>query len=538
MNIVLVGMMGSGKSAVGRLLADQLGRPFIDTDAVVVAQAGRSIAEIFATDGEAAFRDLEQQVVAAVAAGDNQVIATGGGAVLAPENRAALRRSGVVCWLDAPPAELFARAAGQGLAERPLLAGPDPLAELTERVRSRAEAYALTSHHRVETQGLSVAAVAAEVKTLAVPRQLRVDLGERSYDILIGPGLLGRVGPLVRQTLPKVQRCLIITDSNVGPLYGETVRTTLAEAGFAVHMATVPAGEGSKTLAQVQQLYGACVGAGLDRTSAIVALGGGVSGDMAGFVAATYLRGIPFVQVPTTLLSQVDSSVGGKTGVDLPEGKNLVGAFHQPSLVVADPLTLTTLPRREVASGMGEVVKHAVIRDPAFLAFLEERAEAILALDPGLMAELVQRNCAIKAAVVSADEREGGLRAILNFGHTVGHAVEAVMGFGGWGHGECVALGMVAATAIAREAGVLQEPALAGRLVLVLRKLGLPVRLPGGLEVAALDPLMQRDKKVEGGRIKWVLPVRTGEVVVTPDVPPEAIRRALAEIGGNSPCGA
>ena len=363
---------------------------------------------------------------------------------------------------------------------------------------------------------------------------VKVDLGERSYGIHVEAGLLGRLGELVRTALPKAGRALVITDSGVAPLYGAKVRQSLAAAGIRAAEAVIPAGEASKTLAQAGELYRECVAAGLERSSTIIALGGGVVGDLAGFVAATYLRGIPFVQVPTTLLAQVDSSIGGKTGVDLPEGKNLVGAFYQPSLVVADPETLRTLPRREVSAGLAEVVKHGVIQQPEFLEFLERNAEAILALDLDIMTRVVETNCRIKVAVVTQDEKESGLRAILNYGHTVGHAVEAKVGYGGWLHGECVAVGMMAATLIARHVGILQDEALPGRLEALLTRLGLPTRLPPGLELAELAPLMARDKKVAAGRIRWVLPVRAGEVIVTEEVPEEAIRLALEALSARS----
>ncbi|MGE5674750.1 MAG: 3-dehydroquinate synthase, partial [Mycobacterium leprae] len=528
---------------VGRLLAQALGRPFVDTDAWIEAKAGRSIPEIFRAEGEAGFRAREVEAVAAVTAGSDLVIATGGGAVLNEANRAAMRQRGLVVWLDASPDELYRRAEAQGIAGRPLLAGEDPLARLRTLAENRAPAYAAAAHHRLVTDGITAEQAVAAILGLlgggepvmaenrgAAFQQVKVSLGERSYDILIGSGLLDQVGHLLKQRLGGVQRCLIITDSNVGPLYGDRVTRSLEMVGIHATVATFAAGEESKTLATAAGLYGDCVRAGLERSSAIVALGGGVVGDLAGFVAATYLRGIPFVQVPTTLLAQVDSSVGGKTGVDLPEGKNLVGAFHQPSLVVADPETLRSLPLRDVASGMGEVIKHGVIRDPAFLTYLEGHRAEIQALDGAILAEMVANNCRIKAAVVGEDERESNLRAILNFGHTAGHAVEAAMGFGGWRHGECVAVGMVAATRIAAAAGILQEPALLPRLVALLDSYGLPTALPPGLDPAGLLPLIQRDKKSEGGRVKWVMPVRPGEMSITAAVAPETVAQVLADL--------
>lgn len=354
--------------------------------------------------------------------------------------------------------------------------------------------------------------------------RVEVSLGERSYEILIDRGLIPKLGTLVRQALPKAQRALIITDTNVASKYGAMAKASLEQAGFATMMAKVPAGEASKSLAQAYNLYTACINAQLERSSVIIAVGGGVVGDLAGFVAATFLRGIPYVQVPTTLLAQVDSSVGGKTGVDLPQGKNLVGAFHQPALVVADLDALATLPRRELIAGLAEVVKHAVIRDAGFLRFLEDNMESVLSLEPAIMRLVVENNCRIKADVVANDERESGLREILNFGHTVGHAVEASMGFGGWLHGECVAVGMVAAVRIARQSMILQDAELPSRLEALLTKLGLPVRLPEGMNYEKLEPLMQVDKKVDAGKIRWVLPVRPGEMIVTRDVLPEAVR--------------
>lgn len=353
-----------------------------------------------------------------------------------------------------------------------------------------------------------------------------VELGEQRYPIYIGPGLMAELGALVRRHLPKARRALLVTDANVGPLYGEAARASLEQAGITTSRVTVPAGESSKSLSQAFSLYSSCVRAELDRTSAIVALGGGVVGDLAGFVAATYLRGIPLVQVPTTLLAQVDSSVGGKTGVDLPQGKNLVGAFHQPSLVVADVETLRSLPRRELAAGMAEVVKYGVIRDEEFLKYVEVQVGNALAGDLAVLERVVAQSCRIKAEVVAADPREKGLRAILNFGHTVGHALEAALGYR-WLHGECIAVGMVAAATIARHAGIAQESGLELRLKRVLERLDLPTALPEGMDPQELEPFLRRDKKVKSGIIHWVMPVRAGEVIVTPDVTPDAIRWGL-----------
>jgi 3-dehydroquinate synthase len=359
--------------------------------------------------------------------------------------------------------------------------------------------------------------------------QVDVALGERAYSIHIATGLIDQVGRHVAQVLPQVQSALIITDTNVMTHYGERVKRSMAAAGITATIASVPAGESSKSLSQAADLYTACVGAGLDRSSVIVALGGGVVGDLAGFVAATYMRGIPFVQVPTSLLAQVDSSVGGKTGVDLPAGKNLVGAFHQPVAVLADVGALLTLPAQDLSAGMGEVIKHAVIRDAALLEQLEEQAERILRADSAVMIPVIATNCQIKATVVAADEREGGLRAILNFGHTVGHALETHTG---WQHGECIAVGMLAATELSLRSGYLQEPALGARLTRLLQQYGLPTRLPLSVSPEQLITLMQVDKKRTAGKIHWVLPVRVGEVIVTSAVEPDAVYAVLEGLRG------
>ncbi|RKX30937.1 MAG: 3-dehydroquinate synthase [Verrucomicrobia bacterium] len=340
-------------------------------------------------------------------------------------------------------------------------------------------------------------------------QQVHVNLGERSYTIHIGTGILDELGDLCRDVI-KPCRVLLVSDSNVGPLYSEKATQSLAGAGFTVAQAEVPAGEESKSLPVLSDLYSRAVSAGLDRDSAVIALGGGMVGDLAGFLAATFLRGIGLVQVPTSLLAMVDSSVGGKTGVNLPEGKNLVGAFHQPRLVVTDPATLHTLAEREYVSGLAEVVKYGVIRSAGLLALLEERAEDMLARDGRLLEEVIAECCAIKARVVEEDERESGGRQVLNFGHTLGHAIETVMAYRGILHGEAVSVGMIFAAFLSvREAGLPEAEAL--RLRNILSELGLPVCLPE-LEWRQLRTAIGVDKKSRAGEIGWVLTPRLGEV--------------------------
>jgi 3-dehydroquinate synthase len=358
-------------------------------------------------------------------------------------------------------------------------------------------------------------------------REITVALPDRGYPILIGPGLLDSLGARVGEAGIR-DTIALVRDSGLPAAYGERARASLEGAGFKVAPVTVPEGERSKSLAALQELYGAFAAAALDRGSAVVALGGGVVGDLAGFAAATYLRGIAFVQVPTTLLAQVDASVGGKTGIDLPAGKNLVGAFHQPRLVLADLGTLATLPETEFRSGLAEVVKYGVIADPELFAFLEGKREAVLGRRPEALERIVARSCEIKADIVTQDERESGLRAVLNYGHTVGHAVEAVAGYGRYLHGEAVAIGMAAAGALARAQGRLSAPD-AERIEALLQALGLPVRLRAPLAAEALLAAMRLDKKARGGELRFVLARSIGEVELAA-VPAEEVARALQAV--------
>jgi 3-dehydroquinate synthase len=354
-----------------------------------------------------------------------------------------------------------------------------------------------------------------------------VVLPHHSYDVVVEAGALGRSGDIVRGTAPS-DRCALVADENVVGLHGGAARTALEAAGYDVLGVTLPAGEAHKTLDTVRRVYDALLDARLERRSPVIALGGGVTGDTAGFVAATYLRGVPFVQCPTTLLAMVDSSVGGKVGVNVPQGKNLIGAFHQPVAVVADPLVLSTLPLREVCCGLAECVKHAIIADAALFDFIEDNADAILRLDARVVTELVRRNVEIKAAVVAADEREAGVRAHLNLGHTFGHAIEATTGYGPIQHGEGVALGLIAAGEVAARQG-LCDADLPRRVRSLLSRLGLPVcaALAGDADLMAA---MRLDKKVRDDRIRFVLPKRIGAVAVRDDVPAAIVSEAWRAI--------
>jgi 3-dehydroquinate synthase len=341
---------------------------------------------------------------------------------------------------------------------------------------------------------------------------VRVNLAARSYDIYIGNGLLPFIGTYALELLNRT-KCAVVTDSHVAPLYAETVLQSLANAGITATLITVPAGESSKSMAVVEDVCRQMLQAGLDRKSFLVALGGGVIGDLAGFAASIFLRGIPFIQAPTTILSQVDSSVGGKTGVNTPEGKNLLGTFCQPSLVLADVDTLSSLPQREYCEGFAEIIKHAAIRDASMF-------EAITAVadNQGDLTALIQRNVAIKARIVEQDEHETtGLRALLNFGHTIGHAIEASVPYGELLHGEAISLGMVAAARLSSQLSGLPVIAPA-KIIGLLKKFQLPTTLPANISAESILEHMKHDKKFSEGKIRFVLMKTLGEAFVSSDV--------------------
>lgn len=349
-------------------------------------------------------------------------------------------------------------------------------------------------------------------------KEIRVELGERSYTIHVQMGLLDKAGFL----LPHASKVAIVTDSNVGPLYAERVKYAISKADFCVQTITFPAGEDHKNRETLNFIHDKMFELGLDRASLVVALGGGVVGDIAGFAAATFMRGISYAQIPTTLLADVDSSVGGKTGIDHPHGKNMIGAFHQPSVVMIDPATLRTLPEQEVAAGMAEVIKYGVIRDAEFFEYLENNADAIKGLESEAIERVITVCCRIKAEIVAADERESGLRAILNYGHTLGHALEAITKYERYRHGEAVAIGMNIAAKIARSLGMVDDE-FVERQARLVRAFDLPVDAPEDIDPEGLIQLLRADKKARGGRVRFVLPTRIGSVVVSENVTDDTV---------------
>lgn len=355
--------------------------------------------------------------------------------------------------------------------------------------------------------------------------EVTVKLGPASYTITIGPGVLLRLGEIVAKS--STRKVLVITDNTVGQLYSEQVLAFLQDTGIAVHLATIEQGEASKSFAIAEQLITKAIESGLDRHSLIIALGGGVVGDLAGFVAATYLRGIPFIQVPTSLLAQVDSSVGGKVAINHRLGKNMIGAFYQPQAVLIDTDTLQSLPDRELSTGLAELIKHGLIADRTLFEDLLRNSEQVLARETVLLTSLISRSCRIKAAVVEQDEREAGLRIILNFGHTIGHAVEAASGFS-YTHGEAVAIGIHGAALISKSLGLCGIDVV-NSIRQILTAYHLPLTAPG-LKVDELTSWLIRDKKSIGGHIHWVLLTDIGQSVVRNNVPDHVVRQALEQV--------
>lgn len=538
-SIFLVGLSGSGKTTVGRLLAARMSARFVDTDAELERIAGRSIPDIFANEGEAAFRALERQVVQHVSEDGPSVVSTGGGAPVDPTSRRMMHARGTIVWLDTATDVLLERLAQQGTDDRPLLSDgggadgdrADDARATLERLRAeRGFAYA-EADLRVDTSGLEqdqiAAMIAADIHQMAAIDTVWVQPPSLTYPVYVGSGVLDRAGQLLaRHGLNGTLR--IIADERVAELHADRLHRALD--GRPQRWYPVLAGEEHKTLDQAYRLYDALLADKPERGDLIVAFGGGVIGDLAGFVAATLLRGMRFVQIPTTVLSQVDSSVGGKVGVDHPAGKNLIGAFHQPSLVLADLDILRTLPRREIAAGWAEVVKISVVQDAELFDRLEASADALMQLDPDASGFAIRRAIELKARLVEQDEHDTkGIRAVLNYGHTLGHAIEAASDYAALLHGEAVAVGMGGAAHIAERMGLHPTEAVQ-RQSRLLARLGLPQAAPN-LARSRVEAAMTLDKKRAEGRTTWILPTGLGRVTVTADVPDALVEEALELIG-------
>ncbi len=573
-SVVLVGMMGVGKSTIGRRLAARLRLPFFDADVEIEAAAGMSIPDIFLAHGEPYFRDGEARVIARLLDSGPAVLATGGGAFTErEETRKRISDKAVSIWLKADIDVIMKRVRRR--ADRPLLQTTDPVATVNRLLEAREPVYQgadLTilsrdvPHDRIVDECVDALygrlcakscagdpgsdgndtdhgyngyngrnephAMTAPLKH-SDPITVDVALGDRTYDIIIGRDVLPSLGARIAALRPGV-RTAIVTDHTVAKHWLEQTQASLAAAGIPASHVVVDEGEGSKTYAGLEKVSEALVAARIERNDLVIALGGGVVGDLAGFAAAILRRGVDFVQVPTSLLAQVDSSVGGKTGINSPQGKNLLGAFHQPVLVIADTSVLDTLSPRQFRAGYAEVAKYGVLGDEAFFAWLEANHADIFS-GGAAREHAIATSCRAKAAIVSRDERETGERALLNLGHTFGHALEAATGFSDrLFHGEGVAVGMVLAAEFSAELGMMSQ-ADAVRVERHLAKVGLPTRLQdiagfaqeGLADADALMALMAQDKKVKRGKLTFILLEAVGRAVIANDVEPSRVRDFL-----------
>ncbi|MFT5642795.1 MAG: shikimate kinase/3-dehydroquinate synthase [Janthinobacterium sp.] len=535
--------MGAGKTTIGRILARKLGMRFIDADAEIEARTGASIPWIFEIEGEPSFRQREAEVVRDLTALQGIVLATGGGAILNAQSRAYLKQRGTVIYLRANVNSIMTRTSHD--KNRPLLQTADPRKRIEEMAEQREPFYQEVADVIIDTGRPNVQSMVQTILThlgrlechaapncitQAKPSMseqtnifLTVELGERSYPIAIGPALLADGELLARHV--GGNKVAIVTNTTVAALYLAPLQQSLADSGKEVITIVLPDGEQYKDWSRLMQIFDTLLAHKCDRKTTLVALGGGVIGDLTGYAAASYMRGIGFVQLPTTLLAQVDSSVGGKTGINHPLGKNMIGAFYQPRIVIADTATLESLPARELSAGLAEVIKYGAIIDAVFFDWIEANIGKLMARDKSALAYAVARSCEIKADIVRQDEREGGLRAILNFGHTFGHAIEAGLGYGKWLHGEAVGCGMVMAADLSARMGLI-DAAIVARIRALVAAAGLPVQAPDlGLE--RWIELMEVDKKNEGGAIKFILLKALGSPNIS-TAPQEPLHATLA----------
>ena len=525
-NLTITGFMGTGKTTVGGILAERLGRRLVDMDERIEEDFGKTIAQIFADDSEALFRQAEARLCQTLARESDLVIATGGGTLVSEENRQALESGGPVVCLTAGVDTVLQRV--ETFEDRPLLPGDreEKRRNIERLLLSRRDAYGQIPL-RVPTDGISPEVVAERVldtlagnNEIAEMTRITVPTPEGHYHICIGEGILAQAGRLLSNRAVAKGQAAIVTNADIAAHYADILSESLQKEGYTPVLCLVPEGEARKTLATVHSLYDQFVAAGLDRRSPIIGLGGGVVGDMAGFAAATYLRGAPFVQIPTSLLAMVDASVGGKTGVDLPQGKNLVGAFKQPVVVIIDTDVLAQLPAAEFRSGLAEIVKHGILGAPDLFRQMEEKG-------PANLTQMIADAVRVKVDVVIEDPFERGRRATLNLGHTFGHAIEQVSGYR-LRHGEAVAVGTVAATRMAVALNRCDAET-AGRIESCLDKLGLPTTV-SGLDLDEVYAMMFQDKKRSGKMLRFIIPLTIGDVVIIDDPGARLVRAALASV--------
>jgi len=541
-DIILTGFSGSGKSLVAREVAQRLSWAFIDTDDEVVKLAGKPIAEIFSQDGESRFRELERQAIEKACQQSQTVIAIGGGAIVNFRNYELLSRSGFIFCLEAKAETIYQRlfqnaTYGSGPEVRPLLADESPLESIRQLKASRQPYYANVDW-TVHTDSLNISQVADEVikgwKLLCSARNgtdkdaaCWVRTATQSYPVFVGYGLLDKLGEKIEE-LGLSGRVVIISDETVASIYGRKVEEALRDAGFTVNSFAVPPGEGNKNIDSAIRVYDFLVERRVERGDILIVLGGGMVGDLAGFVAATFLRGVSWAQVPTSLVAMVDASIGGKVGINHPQGKNLIGAFYQPGFVLADCQTLTSLPERELTSGWAEVIKYGLILDKDFFEFLEANVDKLIKLEPTAVRQAIARSAAIKAQVVSEDEKERGKRIILNYGHTIAHGLEAASQYRRFLHGEAVAIGMMGAAKLSQRLGLLSVEAVE-RQQSLLQRFGLPVTFSGS-GLVDVKKAMEMDKKIRTKAIRWVLLQDIGKTTICSDVSQQDVVTVLQEL--------
>ncbi|MFC1532897.1 3-dehydroquinate synthase [Thermodesulfobacteriota bacterium] len=521
-NIILTGFMATGKTTVGKLLAEQLGYEFVDTDELIEASSGKTIAEIFREKGEQAFRKMESDLARDLADKEGLVISTGGRLMLDSDNAEVLSRRGRVFCLVATPEEILERAEHDTGMRRPLLEVPNPIERIMELMQQREEGYGLfpqlvTSEKVPKVVTKNLFGIIQADPDLRLPIIAPVT----RYEFIVGVGIL----PFVIQLAGIDGPVAIITDTNVEPLYAKS-------CGPVDIVVTVPPGGEHKTFESVQYIFNKLIESDFDRSGTIIVLGGSVISEMAGFIAATYMRGVDCIQCPTSLLAMVDTSIGGKVGVDLPQGKNLIGAFKQPKAVIADLGTLQSLPPREFASGMAEVIKHSLIADTDLLNKIENGSwrYGVGEFKPDLadLQTLVAQAIQVKTHIVQEDPFDHGHRRMLNLGHTFGHAIEQISGYT-IRHGEAVSMGLVVAVTLSTRLGYC-SPVLKDRIESVLTNAQLPIRIPGNISPNQLVRAMSMDKKKTAGQLQFVLLRDIGDIFITDNVPQSTVLEILGEL--------
>lgn len=523
-NIFLIGFMGTGKSTTGRILANMSGYEFFDSDEEIEKKAGMTIKDIFSRQGESCFRKLESEVIEDLANRRGCVISTGGGVVLSGRNMEILKSNGTIISLKAKPEVILERIDKTG--GRPLLNVDDPCNAIYGILNAREGLYKGdlildTSYMNPEETAVRINAFVSSKKQSS---RFTIDFASGACEIVSGSHLIDYLDIFIDSVYPK-GKILIISNPAVHGLWGSKLIGAL-EGRYPLDWCLIPDGEEYKNIESLLKIYDKAAEMKLERDSLIIGFGGGVIGDITGFAASTFMRGIPYIQIPTTLLSQSDSGIGGKTAINYKEGKNLIGSFYQPKMVIADSSLLVTLPLREFSSGLAEVIKYGIISDYEFFEYLENKMDKILHLDQEDMSYIIRKSCSIKASIVQQDEMDHGPRMLLNYGHTIGHAIEAATGYGLFRHGEAISLGMEGAAYIAAAVGIMKEN-YRSRQSKLLAGAGLPIRFPD-MDIEKVFNLMKSDKKSQKGHIRFVLPKSPGDSAVFSNITEDCIKNALA----------